>query len=137
MLPFSSLYLGITAVLSAFTLASANTISVRQSPSTCGVEHAPAIVQPADGFDITSPTFTVIYCSGEYFKTSTIDASAWLTSPGASGGMLLVKDIAPNNEDAPAGYYSYRFNVTIPVIDGNYPSGAWTLSVYETTNGEF
>jgi hypothetical protein len=85
------------------------------------------------------PTYVeVIYCSGQYFKTSSIDASVWLTFPDSpDSGELLVKDEKPDNKDASAGFYSYRFNVSIAPEDGDYATGVRTLSVYETTTGKF
>ena len=106
---------------------------------------AQGIVKPKNGAKITqvndgnydSTYVEVIYCSGQYFKTSSVDASVWLTSPGSpnSGGLLL-KDVKPDNKDSSAGFYSYRFNVTIAPEDGDYATGVRTLSVYETTTGE-
>ena len=104
------------------------------------------IIQPVDGATITqvndgnydSTTVEIVYCSGQYFKTRSIDASVFLTFPDSpNSGELLAKDIEPDNKDASAGFYSYRFNVTIAPSDGSYPTGVRSLSVYETTTGEF
>lgn len=107
---------------------------------------AQGIIQPVDGATITqvddgnydSTTVEIVYCSGQYFKTRSIDASVFLTFPDSpNSGELLAKDIEPDNKDASAGFYSYRFNVTIAPSDGSYPTGVRSLSVYETTTGEF
>lgn len=131
MYSLSSRFIGGIALLSVVTASSANTISLRQSPSTCGVGNAPAIVQPSNGVNITSPTFQIVYCSGAYDKTRTIDASVWLTSPGSESGQLLVKDMTTNDGD------TYTFNATITPADGLYDNGDFVLSVYETTTGMF
>ena len=86
--------------------------------------------------DYACNNFTVLYCSGQYFKTSSIDTSVWLSSAGNDNGMLLAKDVAPDNQDAQAGFYSYRYNVTICPISGEYMTGPYVFSVYETQTGE-
>jgi len=124
--------------------APATTTTTTAAGPLCTPE-AQGIVVPADGATITqindgnydSTTFEVVYCSGQYFKTSTIDASVLLTFPDSpDSDELLIKDQKPDNQDADAGFYSYRFNVTISPEDGDYPTGEHTLSVYETTTGE-
>jgi hypothetical protein len=110
----------------------------------CQPEHQ-GIIQPASGATITQikdsnsdgTTVEIVYCSGQYFKTSTIDASVLFTSPDSiNGGVLLAKDVKPDNKDAAAGFYSYRFNVTISPEDGDYFTGPRTLNIYETTTGK-
>ena len=96
--------------------------SKRQSDTLCGYG-TQGIKQPAANSTIQqnedSTTFEVVYCSGQYFKTSSIDGSVLLHYPGrADSGQLLVTSQAPDNQDAPSGYYSYRFNVTIYPEDG-------------------
>jgi len=50
--------------------------------------------------------------------------------------VLLAKDIPPDNEDAAAGFYSYRYNVTLCPEDGEYRTGPFVVSVYETATGK-
>ena len=134
---------GLFAVLLPGSTVDAALVTQRQSSTVCGPGKV-GIAEPANNAKIVqikdgnfSPTnVTIVYCSGQYFKTRTIDASALLTSPGATSGELLVKDVKPDNQDAPAGYYSYRFNATIYPEDGNYLTGKRTLTIYETTTGE-
>lgn len=81
----------------------------------------------------------IIYCSGAYFKTSSIEASALLSFPDsiALGGQVLVKDAKPDDLDAAAGFSSYRFNASIYPSDGDYYTGEMAISIFETTTGEF
>jgi len=79
---------------------------------------------------------TVLYCSGQYYKTRSIDTSVWLSSPGGTSGQLLAQDVTPDDADAAAGYSSYRYNVTICPLDGDYKTGSYVFSVYETETGE-
>ena len=80
----------------------------------------------------------MIYCSGQYFETHSIDGSVLLTGTDSlTSGELLIKDQKPDNLDADAGFYSYRFNASISPEDGDYITGDKTLSVYETTSGNF
>lgn len=132
------------ALCASIVQAAPSTTTKTASP-LCTPE-AQGIVKPKNGAKITqiddgnydSTYVTLVYCSGQYFKTSSIDASVWLTSPGSpNSGELLLKDIKPDNKDSSAGFYSYRFNITIAPEDGNYATGVRTLSVYETTTGEF
>jgi hypothetical protein len=136
----------ITTINEAFstsTTASTTTTTTASTP-LCSPE-AQGIVKPTPGTIITQtndgnygPTyFEVIYCSGQYFKTSSIDGSVLLAVPEApDNGQLLIKDQAPDNLDAYAGFYSYRFNASISPSDGDYLTGEQTLSIYETTTGE-
>ena len=122
----------------------APTATTTASSPLCTPE-AQGIIQPTNGATITqvndgnydSTIVEIIYCSGQYFKTSSIDASVFLTFPDSpNSGELLAKDVEPDNKDASAGFYSYRFNVTIAPSNGDYPTGLRSLSVYETTTGE-
>lgn len=116
----------------------------RQSDPFCSGQ-SPGIYEPADGstinqvmdddYDCTTVEF--LYCSGQYDKTRSIDTSIWLSASGAASGQLLAKDVQPDNDDAAAGFYSYRYNVTICPEDGNYMTGSQTLSVYETETGRY
>lgn len=111
-------------------------------------QKSPGIYSPASGAIITQSTtaysctnITVLYCSGQYFKTSSIDTSVALSQiyaggPGITSGQLLAKDVRPDNADASAGVYSYRYNVTICPGGGDYLKGEYALSVYETETGE-
>ena len=94
----------------------------RQSDDICGYG-TQGIKQPTANSTIQqnedSTTFEVVYCSGQYFKTSSLDISAFLHFPDSpNSGQLLVRNQQPDNQDAPAGYYSYRFNITIYPEDG-------------------
>jgi hypothetical protein len=88
--------------------------------------------------------FEILYCSGQYFKSRSVDASAWLSSAAyrsgndpITAGVLLTKGVYPDNKDAESGYSSYRFNVSICAGDGGYRTGPYVLSVYETYSGQF
>ncbi|MCJ1331200.1 hypothetical protein MMC10_007888 [Thelotrema lepadinum] len=114
----------------------------RQDDKLCGYETGQAIVEPAANSTIQqnedSTTFEVIYCSGQYFKTYSIDASVFLHFPDSpNSGQLLVNNQQPDNLDTDAGFYSYRFNITIYPEDGDYLSGQQTLSVYEAASGYY
>ena len=122
----SLLLVASAALLPATVLASplhfAEAIRRQDDGYLCGYG-TQGLKKPADNDTIyqqeDSTTFEVVYCSGQYFKTSTIDASVWLSFPDSfQSGELLTKDQKPDNKDAPAGYYSYRFNVTIYPNDG-------------------
>lgn len=137
MVSFSSFVSSALVVLCATATTLSKPVVSRQSDTVCGTAQHVGIVQPANGAVITTSNIPIVYCSGQYFKTSSIDASALLSLPGQfDSGELLVKDIKPDNQDVPAGYYSYRFNATIPEEDGDWPSGQWTLSIYETATGK-
>ena len=118
--------------LGAVTLA----IPVTQLPqlkrqdTVCGYG-IEGIKKPLNNATITYPensdgdpfNFEVIYCSGQYFKTSSLSASLLLSNPAngdnsLNSGMILVNNASPDNQDAPAGFYSYRLNVTMYPIDG-------------------
>lgn len=135
---------GLAAICCALAQAAPQATTSAAAP-LCTPE-AQGIVQPANGATVTQTQDSnydgtiveIVYCSGQYFKTSTIDASVLLTLPGSpDSGQLLAKDVAPDNLDALAGFYSYRFNVTIAPISGTYPTGPYTLSIYETTTGYY
>ena len=138
------------SLLAASLALCASTAQASPTPATSAAgplctPEAQGIIQPMNGATITqvndgnydSTTVQVIYCSGQYFETSSIDASIFLTFPDSpSSGELLAKAIKPDNKDASAGFYSYRINVTVSPSDGDYPTGLRSLSVYETTTGE-
>ena len=94
------------------------------------------IYQTADD-DLSCTSVEIVYCSGQYFKTSSLDATVWLSPPGQQSGEILAKNVAPDDSDAPAGYYSYRFNVSICPTSGSYMTGQKTLAVYETATGYY
>ena len=93
----------------------------------------------SDTVSYTGTNVSILYCSGQYFKTSSIDLSVWLSSAdnGVTGGELLAKDVKPDNRDAAPGFYSYGLNVTILPVDGMYMTGPYVISVYETMTGEW
>jgi hypothetical protein len=131
------------ALCASFVQAAPAATSTAAAP-LCTPEHQ-GIIQPASGATITQvkndngdgTTVQIVYCSGQYFKTSSIDASVFLTAPDSpDSGELLAKDVKPDNQDASAGFYSYRFNVTISPADGDYQTGPYVLSIYETETGE-
>ncbi|KAG9231603.1 hypothetical protein BJ875DRAFT_469040 [Amylocarpus encephaloides] len=110
----------------------------------CSPQSSLRVVSPTQGSTITQlkttsldPTnIEIIYCSGQYFKTRTVDISVWLTRPEhINGGVLLAKGVHPDNKDAQAGFSSYRFNVTIAPWGGSYGTGERVLRFYETTTG--
>jgi hypothetical protein len=129
---------------SSSTISAATPTSTSITP-TCAPEHE-GIIYPTAGTTITlvkndnlDPTIVeIIYCSGAYFKISTIEASALLsfTDPIATAGQMLVKDAKPDNLDAAEGFSSYRFNASIYPSDGSYYNGNMAISVFETTTGE-
>lgn len=130
------------AISASLAWAAPTTTSAAQP--ICTPESDQGIVQPANSATITQindgsfsgTTFEVLYCSEQYFKTSSVAASVLLNVPESpNNGELLVRDVAPDNLDASAGFYSYRFNVTISPSDGDYPTGLYSLSIYETTTG--
>jgi len=117
--------------------------TARDTP-LCPPEHQ-GIIQPANGATITQvrdsnldgTTVEVVYCSGAYFKISSLDASALFSFPDTLNvGSILAKNVKPDNKDAAAGFYSYRFNVTFTPNSGSYFTGLHTLSIYETTTGK-
>jgi len=79
--------------------------------------------------------FEVLYCSGQYFKTRSINVDLLLSFPGQTSGQLLEIGQTPTSGTAPAGYYGYRFNATICPEDGDYITGQRTLTIYETASG--
>jgi hypothetical protein len=120
----------------------------RQSDTACGTATNVGILEPKDGtnfsFDSSGPAnISILYCSGQYFKTSTIDASVWLaprtayslSAPNSAYGQLMVKNAEPDNQDVPAGYYSYRLNATVYPGSQSFMDGDLVLSVYEQTTG--
>ncbi|GAB7342347.1 hypothetical protein MBLNU457_g0569t1 [Dothideomycetes sp. NU457] len=129
-----------------------STLSARQESNTTTpfcYQKSPGIYSPASGAIITQNTstydctnITILYCSGQYFKTSSIDTSVGLSQiyaggPGIASGQLLAKDVKPDNADAQAGYASYRYNVTLCPGGGDYLEGEYALSVYETETGYY
>lgn len=119
------------------TSAAATPLCSQEAQGILVPQPGATIVQTNDG-NYGPNYFTVVYCSGAYYKTSSIDGSVWLTFPDEpTSGQLLIKDEKPDNKDAHAAFYSYRFNVTLYPEDGDYVTGERTLSVYETTTGEF
>ncbi|KAI4147374.1 MAG: hypothetical protein LQ340_005588 [Diploschistes diacapsis] len=143
MVSFCSILLASAALLTAAFASPilSEPILAPRATTLCG-EGSQGIKKPARNTTIQQQedgtTFEVIYCSGQYFKTSSIDGSVWLHNPSSTkSGQLLVKDRTPDNKDAPAGFYSYRFNITIYPQDGDYLSGKQVLSVYETATGYY
>ena len=110
------------AAASASPLISEPVLDPR-AKSVCGQLGDSGIKKPKNNATIhqtnDETTFEVIYCSGQYFKTSSQDASVWLSSGvGSQSGELWVKNQAPDNLDAVTGSYSYRLNVTLYPEDG-------------------
>jgi len=112
-------------------------------------QKTPGIYSPTEGAILTQDTsdyncnnFTILYCSGQYFKTSSLDTSVGL-SPSYNGvvdinsGELLAKGVKPDDRDAQAGFSSYRYNVTICPVQGEYMTGPYALSVFETETGKW
>lgn len=127
-------------------------LSTRQETNTTTpfcYQKSPGIYSPAPDAVITQSTsnyactnVTILYCSGQYFKTSSLDTSVGLSQlyaggPGIASGQLLAKNVKPDDADAQAGFASYRYNVTICPGGGDYLTGDYALSVYETETGEY
>ncbi|KAF2860899.1 hypothetical protein K470DRAFT_257447 [Piedraia hortae CBS 480.64] len=146
---FSSL-LTFLACYATATLASP--ITPRQANATtpfCSGKSS-GLYKPAEGAilsqyisDSECNNFEILYCSGQYFKTSSLDLSVWLSPRFSSSpyqamrsGQLLAKNVKPDDKDSAAGYYSYRFNVSICPIEGEYRTGPYILSAYETYSGQ-
>ena len=146
---FTYLLSTVTAVVSAIPLSSPQPIAAvatRQTSSTPLCSYGTyGIICPSANKTITqiddgsesATYFEVIYCSGQYFETSSLNVDVWLSSPGevSSSGIILIEDATPDNQDAEPGYYSYRLNVSITPEDGDYATGARVLSVYERESG--
>ncbi|KAK5115802.1 hypothetical protein LTR85_009396 [Meristemomyces frigidus] len=141
-----------TALLAslAAALPAASHISTRETSTTepfC-YQKSEGIYEPANGATITQDTatdsctdVTILYCSGQYDKTSSLSASVWLSTNAqpdiASGGEILALDVSPDNQNTTAGYYSYYFTTSICPSDGDYATGSYELSVYETETGYY
>jgi len=144
------LSLSLATITTAIPTLHAPGLIVRQATNTTSpfcYQKPPGIYSPSSNAiltqDISSYTcnnFTLLYCSGQYFKTSSLSTSVGL-SPSSNGininsGELLAKDVKADNADAQAGFYSYRYNVTICPVEGEYMTGPYALSVFETETGE-
>lgn len=95
------------------------------------------IVQPSDDGVFHGNNITFIYCSGEYYKTRSIDISVTLSLPDSPNrGQLLIKSVQPDNTDAEPGWYSYRGNATVIFSNSAVSMGKRTFSVFETVTGK-
>jgi len=129
------------ALATATPLQSASIIESRQA-ATCG-SRLQALLLPVAGSTIDQindgtygcTTFEVLYCSGQYFKTRSINVDLLLSNPGESSGQILALGQTPTPGAARAGYFGYHFNATICPADGDYITGERVLSIYETTSG--
>lgn len=142
--------------LTAIALALFGTLAA-SAPTTSGAlrrdtttdpfcyQKSPGIYEPTEGAiisqsitDYTCNNISILYCSGQYDKTRSIDTSVWLSqsSTGTGSGELLAKDVTPDDQDASAGFSSYRYNVSVCPSDGDYMTGPYILSVYETETGK-
>lgn len=139
-----------TALTAPPVPAFSSSLSRRQDDSLCGTATRVGIIQPANDDSFTfsesadSGTIEVVYCSGQYFKTSSLDASVWLSSrnPSTNGnerdyGQLMIHNQEPDNQDSAAGYYSYRMNVTLYPGTTGFQDGDLRLSVYEQYRGKW
>lgn len=134
----------LAATMATAALASIIPPQARADGQACGYG-TQGLKQPAEGStvvlhdqDSTGADIEVLYCSGAYSKISSESVSVWLAnSAGSNSGQLLAQNIKPDNKDAPSGYFSYRFNVTVSPQDGDYPTGPHAFSIYEVTTGEF
>ena len=136
------------AALLATTASAAATVAkshfIRDSDTICGTEPVPGIRQPANGTTITytteeqenldGATFEIIYCSGDYDKTASLNVTALL---GTTSSGLILGSARPNSDAAPAGFYGYIFNVTVYPEDGDYITGPQQLSIFEVETGYY
>ena len=140
-----------SAILAAATTASAaypaaRINAVKRVENICGTMPAPGIRKPAEGDTIIYTAeqqknydpaiFEVIYCSGDYFKTASLNATA-LLGDSTSTGMIIGSASNPTPGVASAGYYGYVFNVSVGPISGNYITGSKKLSVFEWERGYY
>jgi hypothetical protein len=152
---FTSALLLLSSAISTATPTSSNTTSISSTATatsttsvtvpTCQPEHE-GIIYPIAGSTITlikndnlDPTYVeIVYCSGAYFKITSIEASVLLSFPNsvAMSGQVLVKDAPPDDFDSEAGFSSYRFNASIYPLDGDYYQGPMAIGIFETTTGE-
>lgn len=131
---FSAATTALVALLAAATL-------VQARPTECGPSDF-GLWEPTPNQTITQynnlscTDFKVFYCSGQYYKTRSISIDVLLSSGDVTnGGQILVKDAEPNN--GAAGYYGYSLNATICPSSGNYLTGPYVLSIFESETGVF
>jgi hypothetical protein len=145
---FTALSLTLLATVATAFPTNTPSLSRRDSNVTCSESTPAGIYEPANGAtlsqyitDSSCNNFTIFYCSDQYDKTASLTASVWLTDNNGgydiTSGTLLAQGVEPDNQDSVAGWYSYRFNVSICPMDGTYRTGDFALSVYETMTGKF
>ena len=139
-----------TIVLAALAHASPTPTPVRRADSVCGTQPAPGIRQPANGTKITwtaaeqansdGHAIEIVYCSGEYFKTSSVNVTVLLGAAGTGSGAgtsgQILGSATPTGGAASSGYYGYVFNMTVEPASGNFFTGPYQLSVFEWATGE-
>lgn len=118
--------------------------SIRDSDTPCGSEPVPGFLKPTNGTTITytaeeqenydGATFEIIYCSGQYYKTSSLNVKV-LLGPTSGGEVLGSAD--PTVGAADDGFYGYIFNVTVYPEDGDYLTGPQQLSIFEYESGYY
>ena len=134
MVSFSTLLSAGGLAFAALAAAQPTVMSTRRADTSCGPLPdlpTPGIRKPANDTTFTYPSeevdrfrrinIKIIYCSGEYFKTSSLNATALLRDGGGlgsgSGGMVLGW-ATPRDDAADGSYYGYIFNVTIGPLNG-------------------
>lgn len=121
--------------------------ALRRDSTLCGQGQHPGILKPTANETLVVSwedqlnleyVLEIVYCSDAYFKTSSLNVTAWLGFNGGSGGELLASGISPDYSVADGGFYGYRFNVTLtPIDDGSWDSNELrTLNILEWQTGE-
>lgn len=147
---FTSATILVAAAVNALPTGDTNNIRRQDEDGTvCGTEPVPGIKSPVNGSTITytaaeqndydGHTFEVIYCSGQYFKTASLYVDTWLGGSGPSSDGTYAEALAlntkPDDGAASAGFYGYRYNVTVYPENGDYDLGLKYLTVYEVETG--
>ena len=113
-----------------------------RADTPCGRQASGSILSPANGTTIVYTaeasegySLPIIYCSGEYFKTSSINVTAILTTGDASTPLRtgeILGSAEPSDGAAAPGYYGYVFNVAIYSTDGPHQLGIfeWSTGTY-------
>ena len=129
------------ATISSATATIAKVYSIRDSDTPCGYEPTPGIRKPIDGmtFPYTSDdtdgiNIEIIYCSSDYFKTSSINVTVLLSTESYSG--MIIGFAEPNSDAAPDGFFGYIFNVTVYPSDFDL-TGSQKLSIFEFETGYY
>ena len=154
MVSLTSLLITGTLVLGTLAHADPALTLVRRADPVCGDGNslpAPGIRQPANGSTITwtaaeqanfeGHAIEIVYCSGEYFKTRSVNATVLLgrtTTPAGGIGPTgeILGSATPTGGAAPGGFYGYVFNVTVWPSNGDFRTGQYDLSVFEWATGE-